>query len=56
MPGIPSSAQVNKDGILVGDMQTRMMEKIEELTLYVIELKKENEIQNKKILALENKK
>ena len=41
LPNIPSAAEVEKNGIEVGDMQKRMIEKIEELTLYVIELKKE---------------
>ncbi len=38
LPNIPPAAQVEKNGIEVGDMQKRMMEKIEELTLYILEL------------------
>lgn len=38
LPNIPAAAEVEKNGIEVGDMQKRMMEKIEELTLYVLEL------------------
>jgi hypothetical protein len=38
LPNIPSATVVEAEGILIGDMQKRMMEKIEELTLYVIEL------------------
>jgi hypothetical protein len=41
LPNVPSAEEVEKDGIAVGDMQKRMMEKIEELTLYVIELQKQ---------------
>jgi hypothetical protein len=41
LPGIPSADEVKKDGISVGQMQTKMMEKIEELTLYVISLQKQ---------------
>ena len=41
LPGIPSADVVEKDGLELGDMQRRMMEKIEELTLYIIDLKKE---------------
>lgn len=41
LPGMPSAEDVKENGITVGEMQTRMMEKIEELTLYVIELEKE---------------
>lgn len=35
---IPSAEEVKNDGILVGDMQKKMMEKIEELSLYIIQL------------------
>ena len=41
LPGIPSAAQVKSEGILLGDTQRAMLEKIEELTLYVIQLQKE---------------
>jgi hypothetical protein len=44
LPNIPSAAEVEKNGIEVGDMQKRVMEKIEELTLYIIELKKDIEL------------
>jgi hypothetical protein len=48
LPNIPSAVEVEKNGIEVGDMQKRMMEKIEELTLYVIELEKQvNELKGK---------
>jgi hypothetical protein len=43
LPGIPSAEVVEEEGIDVGEMQRLMMEKIEELTLYVIDLKKEND-------------
>lgn len=35
---IPSAKEVAREGINVGDMQKRMMEKIEELSLYIIQL------------------
>ncbi|HEX5111332.1 MAG TPA: hypothetical protein VFV79_00685 [Saprospiraceae bacterium] len=38
LPNIPSAKQVEENGVMVGDMQRRMMEKIEELTLYVLQL------------------
>jgi hypothetical protein len=47
LPGIPSAEEVKKDGIGLGDMQRRQMEKIEELTLYIIELKKEIDLLKK---------
>ncbi|MBN9295453.1 MAG: hypothetical protein J0I41_00510 [Filimonas sp.] len=42
LPGIPSATTVEKEGHDLGEMQKAMLQKIEELTLYVIELKKEN--------------
>ncbi len=41
LPGIPSAEEVAAEGIAVGEMQKQMMEKIEELTLYIIELQKQ---------------
>jgi hypothetical protein len=41
LPNIPPAREIEADGINVGDMQKRMMEKIEELTLYIIDLKKQ---------------
>lgn len=41
LPNIPSAETIIKDGLDVGDMQVKQMEKIEELTLYMIEMKKE---------------
>lgn len=41
LPNIPSASEVEKNGISVGDMQRMQMEKIEELTLYVIDLQKQ---------------
>lgn len=43
LPGIPSAAEVEKNGVDLGLNQARLLEKIEQLTLYVIDLKKENE-------------
>lgn len=42
LPGIPSAKQVADEGLHLGDMQKRMMEKVEELTLYIIQLNKDN--------------
>ena len=43
LPDIPSAKEIENKGLAVGEVQTKMMAKIEELTLYVIELKKEIE-------------
>ena len=40
---IPSEAHVMEHGISLGEMDAALLKKVEELTLYVIELKKENQ-------------
>lgn len=56
LPDIPSEKEMKENGLNVNDMQIKLLQKIEELTLYVIELKKENEEQNKLIQQLQNAK
>lgn len=41
LPGIPKAAQVAESGVDVGEMQVKLLEKIEELTLYVIQQQKQ---------------
>ncbi|MBK7108657.1 MAG: hypothetical protein IPH61_05755 [Bacteroidetes bacterium] len=41
LPGVPSAKEIETDGLAVGEMQRVMMEKIEELTLYIIQLQKQ---------------
>jgi hypothetical protein len=55
LPEVQSSAQVEKDGLDLGDNQTVLLKKIEELTLYLIEQNKKLEEQQKRILLLEEK-
>ncbi len=43
LPDIPSAIEIQTNGLKVGEMQTKAMQKIEELTLYIIEMKKEME-------------
>lgn len=53
LPNIPSAKEVDKEGIELGDMNKQLLQKVEELTLYLIDMKKENETlktQNKQIL------
>jgi hypothetical protein len=40
LPNIVSAAEMEANGVYVGDTQKKMMEKIEELTLYIIDLEK----------------
>lgn len=44
LPNIPSADELVKEGLDLGKMQALQMEKIEELTLYLIEMKKEIEV------------
>lgn len=46
---MPAAAEVKKSGIALREMQTKMIEKIEELTLYIIELNKRLDAQENKI-------
>lgn len=41
LPDIPTTAEVVKDGVDLGKMNALLLKKVEELTLYVIQLKKE---------------
>ena len=56
LPNIPSAKEIDQKGIQLGDMQKRMMGKIEELTLYLIELDKKNEALRKEVQKLKGKK
>jgi hypothetical protein len=47
LPNFPKAKEIETNGQSVGEIQRKMMEKIEELTLYIIEL-------NKRIADLEN--
>ena len=55
LPDIPSEKEVLKDGINVVEMQAKLLQKIEELTLYVIEQDKKIENQNKEIKELKER-
>jgi hypothetical protein len=63
LPEIPSEKEMVENGVNVNDMQIKLLQKVEELTLYVIEQEKQNKklqeqisIQDKRIKQLENKK
>jgi len=55
LPGIPSAAEVKENGVELGEMNKKLLEKIEELTLHLIEMKKENEDQKTSINGLLNR-
>ncbi len=41
LPNIPAAAEVEKSGISLGEMQKNLVEKVEELSLYIIDLQKQ---------------
>ncbi len=43
LPEIPTAKETEENGMSLGAMNAKLLQKIEELTLYIIELKKENE-------------
>jgi hypothetical protein len=56
LPDVPSAKEVEAKGISVGDNQALLLRKIEEMTLYMIELKKENAKQQQEIDNLKKRK
>ncbi|WP_299257428.1 hypothetical protein [uncultured Aquimarina sp.] len=50
---IPSAKEVEENGIFLGQMDSKLLQKIEELTLYTIAQEKKMNIQNAKIEKLE---
>ena len=55
LPEVPSALEVAEKGMNVGELQKIQMQKIEELTLYVIQMNKEIEILKKKNEELKQK-
>lgn len=51
LAGIPSETDVKTNGLDVGEMQVKLLQKIEELTLYMIDLNKKVETQQQLISA-----
>jgi hypothetical protein len=47
LPEIPSVKEIEKNGLLLAEMNMSLLKKIEEITLYMIEIKKENETMKK---------
>jgi hypothetical protein len=62
LPGVPSAAEVTKNSLDLGEMNKILLQKIEELTLHLIEQDKQNqeqqqqiELLNKKVEAMQSK-
>jgi hypothetical protein len=56
LPEIPSAAEVAEKGISLGDMQSKLLAKIEELTLHMIQAEKENHELKERLVRLEQSK
>jgi len=41
LPEIPSETEVKQNGLNMGEMQNKLLQKVEELTLYIIEQQKQ---------------
>ena len=54
LPGIAPAGQMQKDGLDLGDNQTRLLAKVEELTLYAIDQQKQIELLKDKLKSAES--
>jgi hypothetical protein len=54
LPGIPSSSEVAEKGIGVGEIESKLLAKIEELTLHMIEADRENRALRERVQKLES--
>jgi len=55
LPGVDSAATIEENGLDISKASIQMMEKIEELTLYMIELKKQNDHLQREVALLKQK-
>ncbi len=56
LPDVPSEAEIKSCGINVGEMNAILLRKIEELTLYTIQLEKRSAALEKSVIELQNSK
>jgi len=55
LPGIPSESEVRDNGISLGEMQSKLLAKIEELTLHAIQLDQQNRDLQERLARLEGR-
>jgi len=55
LPEVPSAKEMETNGVNLSEMNMILLKKVEELTLHVIELKKENEAQTKRADLLDDR-
>lgn len=53
LPGVPSQAEISSNGVKLGEMNATLLQKVEELTLYMINLQKENDALKARVNNLE---
>lgn len=53
LPGIPSAVEVKEQGVDLMAMQVKLLQKVEELTLHLIRMEKENATLRQRVQALE---
>jgi hypothetical protein len=55
LPDMPSAKEIESNGVSLGGMNAKLLQKIEELTLYLIDIKKENAELRQAVAELTNK-
>ena len=55
LPGIPSESEVREKGVSVGEMQARLLAKIEELTLHMIQAEERNRALKERVERIEGR-
>jgi hypothetical protein len=55
LPEVPSACEIEKNGVATGDMLSIQMKKIEELTLYLIQMQEQNEVMQKTNASLQKR-
>jgi len=55
LPGIPTAKQMVENGVNLGELNIKLLQKVEELTLHLIEKEKQLEIQARKLSKVEER-
>jgi len=55
LPEVPSAEYFKNNGLQLGEMNALLLKKIEEMTLYLIQIEKDNIALKERITKLENK-
>ena len=56
LPEIPSAQEIEKNGLMLAEMNMNLLKKMEEMTLYMIEMKKQNDEMKKDIIKVKQNK